>query len=109
MITTRMICAVALLTVCVGTATAKGYSLTSPDGKTTVSVSDGSSVIASFTMPPYSYNNGTILLSTPSMSNGSSYTLNLGSTTQTATASSSISSSMGGGSMPGGGGGRPGG
>lgn len=41
MITTRMICAVALLTVCVGTATAKGYSLTSPDGKTTVSVSDG--------------------------------------------------------------------
>ena len=75
----------------------------------TVSVSDGSSVIASFTMPPYSYNNGTILLSTPSMSNGSSYTLNLGSTTQTVTASSSISSSMGGGSMPGGGGGRPGG
>jgi hypothetical protein len=41
--------------------------------------------------------------------NGSSYTLNLGSTTQTVTASSSISSSMGGGSMPGGGGGRPGG
>ena len=75
----------------------------------TVSVSNGSSVIASFTMPPYSYNNGTILLSTPSMSNGSSYTLNLGSTTQTVTASSSISSSMGGGSMPGGGGGRPGG
>ena len=72
-----------------------------------VSVSDGGSTLATFTMPPYSYSSGTILLSTPGMSSGSSYTLTLGSSSLTVTASNTISSSMGGGMQPGGG--RPGG
>lgn len=76
----------------------------------TVSVSDGSNTLFTFTMPPYSYSNGTILLSTPGMASGNSYSLSLGSSTQTVTASNTLSSSMGGGGMqPGGGGGRPGG
>ncbi|MBR1415058.1 MAG: carbohydrate-binding domain-containing protein [Prevotella sp.] len=76
----------------------------------TVSVSDGSSTLFTFTMPPYGYSNGTIMLSTPGMASGSSYTLTLGTSSQTVTASSTLSSSMGGGGMqPGGGGGRPGG
>ncbi len=59
-----------------------------------------------FTMPPYSYSNGTIMLSTPDLTSGQSYTLSLGSSTQTVTASNSVSNSMGGGGMPGGGGRR---
>ena len=61
-------------------------------------------------MPPYSYNNGTIIVSAPGMSSGNSYTLSLGSNTLTVTASNSISSGMGGwggmGGQPGGGWGR---
>jgi len=57
-------------------------------------------------MPPYSYNNGTIIVSAPDMKSGSSYTLNLGSQSVNITASNTISNSgMGGGP----GGNRPGG
>ena len=71
----------------------------------TVTISDGSTTLASFTMPPYSYNNGTILVSAPDMKSGSSYTLNLGSSSVSVTASNTISNSgMGGqpGGQPGG-------
>ena len=71
----------------------------------TVTISDGSTTLASFAIPPYSYNNGTILVSAPGMQSGSSYTLSLGSSTQTVTATSTISN-MGGGGFPGN---RPGG
>lgn len=73
----------------------------------TVTISSGETTIASFAMPPYSYTNGTIMVSAPNMKSGSSYTLNLGSSQQTVTASTTVSSGMGG--QPGGGGGRPGG
>lgn len=56
----------------------------------TVKISNGSNTLASFTMPPYSYNNGTILVSAPGMENGSSYTLTLGESSQTVTASNTI-------------------
>ena len=79
----------------------------SVQANSTVTVSNGSTTLATFTMPPYSYTNGTIMLSANGMQSGSSYTLTLGSTTQTVTASNTLSSGMGGG-MPGGGG-RPGG
>ena len=72
----------------------------------TVTISDGSTTLASFAIPPYSYNNGTILVSAPGMQSGSSYTLSLGSSTQTVTATNTISN-MGGGGQPGGG--HPGG
>ena len=69
----------------------------------TVTISSGSNTLATFTIPPYSYNNGTILVSAPGMSSGSSYTLSLGSSSVSVTASNTISSGgMGGG--PGGGG-----
>ena len=67
----------------------------------TVTISSNSTTLATFTMPPYSYNSGTILVSAPGMQNGSSYTLKLGSTTQTVTASNTLSGGMGGG-RPGG-------
>ena len=70
----------------------------------TVTISNGSTTLASFAMPPYSYNNGAILISAPGMQSGTSYTLSLGSSTQSVTATNTISS-MGGG-FPGGGG-RP--
>ena len=74
----------------------------------TVTISDGSTTLASFTLPPYSYNNGTILVTVPGMNSGSSYTLNLGSQSVSVTATNSISGGMGGG--PGGQpGGQPGG
>ncbi len=62
-------------------------------------------------MPPYNYNNGTIVVSAPDMTSGNSYTLNLGSSTITVTASNSLSGGAQGGGMPGGGmpGGGPGG
>ena len=69
----------------------------SVQANSTVSVSNGSSTVASFTMPPYSYNSGSIMISSPNLKSGTSYTLSLGSTTQTVTASNSVSSSMGGG------------
>ena len=74
----------------------------------TVTVKSGDTTLATFTMPPYSYANGTIMISAPGLSSGSSYTVNLGSSSISATASSTIS----GGGMPGGGGpggGGPGG
>ena len=74
----------------------------------TVSISNSSKTLYTFTMPPVSYNNGTILISTPDLSNGSSYTLKSGNNSTSVTASNTISSGMGGG--PGNGGpGGPGG
>ena len=74
----------------------------------TVSISNSSKTLYTFTMPPVSYNNGTILISTPDLSNGSSYTLKSGNNSQTVTASNTVSGGMGGG--PGNGGpGGPGG
>ena len=72
----------------------------------TVTVVSGQTTLATFSMPPYSYTNGTIFVSAPDMKSGSSYTLNLGNSQQTVTASTSVNSGMGG-QM--GGGGRPGG
>ena len=74
----------------------------------TVSISNSSKTLYTFTMPPVSYNSGTILISTPDLSNGSSYTLKSGNNSQTVTASNTVSGGMGGG--PGNGGpGGPGG
>jgi hypothetical protein len=69
-----------------GIATTTG----SIDANATVTISNGSTTLATFTMPPYSYNNGTILISAPGMENGSSYTLALGNSSQTVTASNTI-------------------
>ncbi|MBQ7419866.1 MAG: carbohydrate-binding domain-containing protein [Prevotella sp.] len=76
----------------------------------TVSVSDSSNSYT-FNMPPVSYNSGTMLISTPILKSGSSYTLKSGNSSTTVTASNTINSGMGGGGMPGGGqpGGVPGG
>jgi hypothetical protein len=76
----------------------------SVSANSTVTISNGSTKLATFTMPPYSYSNGTILVTAPGMTSGSSYTLTLGTQSQTVTASNSISSGMGGGpgGMPGG-------
>lgn len=63
----------------------------------TVSISNGSQTLASFQMPEYSYSNGTVMLSAPTLESGSSYTVSFGSSTQTCTASNSLSSGMGGG------------
>ena len=77
----------------------------------TVTLKSGDTTLASFTMPPYNYNNGSIVVSAPDMTSGNSYTLNLGSSTITVTASNSLSGGAQGGGMPGGGmpGGGPGG
>jgi len=61
-----------------------------------VTVSNGTSTLATFALPPISYNSGTIMLSAAGMTSGSSYTVNWGSSTSTVTASNSVSSSMGG-------------
>ena len=89
-------------------STSQGIASTSGtvQANSTVTISNGSTTIATFTMPPYSYTNGTIMVSAPGMQSGSSYTLILGNSSQTVTASTSVSSGMGGGDMPGG---RPGG
>ncbi|MBQ8657476.1 MAG: carbohydrate-binding domain-containing protein [Prevotella sp.] len=76
---------------------------------TTATVSSGSTTLYTFNMPPVSYSNGTIMLSTPDLKSGTDYTLAIGSASQSVTASSTITSSMGGGGMPGGGGGPGGG
>ena len=73
----------------------------SVQANSTVAISNGSTTLASFAMPPYTYSNGTIMVSAPNMKSGTSYTLLLGSNTQNVTASNSVSSSMGGG-FPGG-------
>lgn len=73
----------------------------------TVTLTSGSSTLATFTMPPYSYNSGTILVSAPGMTSGSTYTLNLGSSSQSVTATTtSANSGMGGMGGMGGPGGR---
>ncbi len=79
-------------------STSQGVASTSGNvsANATVTIANGSSTIATFTMPPYS-TSGTIFLSAPDMQSGSSYTLNLGSSSQSVTASSSVSSTMGGG------------
>jgi hypothetical protein len=89
-------------------STTQGIASTSGtvQANSTVTINSGTTTIATFTMPPYSYTNGTIMVSVPDMKSGSSYTLNLGNNSQTITASTSVSSGMGGGNMPGG---RPGG
>ena len=76
----------------------------------TVTIANGSTTLATFTMPPYSNSNGTILMTAQGMSSGSSYTVSINGTSQNVTATNSISNAMGGG-MPGGGmpGGGPGG
>lgn len=70
----------------------------------TVSISSNGTTLCSFPMP-ISYSNGTIMISSPNITSGSSYTLSNGSSSATVTASSTISNSSmgGGGSMPGGG------
>ena len=90
-------------------STTQGIATTSGSvaANATVTVSDGSTTLATFAMPPYSYNNGTILVSAPDMKSGSTYTLNLGSQSVSVTASNTISNSgMGGGPS---GNGQPGG
>ncbi len=69
----------------------------------TVSVKSGDTTVATFTMPPYSYSNGTILITAPGLTSGSSYTLSLGSSSANVTASNTFSGGMQGGGMPGGG------
>ena len=69
----------------------------------TVSVKSGDTTVATFTMPPYSYSNGTILITAPGLTSGSSYTLSLGSSSANVTATNTFSGGMQGGGMPGGG------
>ena len=74
-----------------------------------VSVSNGSKTLCTFTMPPVSYSgNNAIIISTPDLTSGSSYTLSSGSSTVSVTASNTISNTMGGGNNNGGGPNRPG-
>ena len=68
----------------------------------TVSVSNSSKTLCSFTMPPVSYTgNNVIIISSPELTSGSSYTLKAGSSSTSVTASNTISGGMGGG-IPGG-------
>ena len=70
-----------------------------------ISVSNSSKTLYTFSMPPVSYSgSNVIIISTPDLSSGSSYTLTAGSNSISVTASKTISSSMGGGRFPGGGG-----
>lgn len=83
----------------------------SVSANSSISVSNSSKTLYTFSMPPVSYSgSNTIIISTPDLSSGSSYTLTSGSNSVSVTASNTISSSMGGGGIPGGGGpGGPGG
>lgn len=78
----------------------------SVSANSSVSVSNSSKTLYTFTIPPISYSgSNTIIISTPDLSSGSSYTLTAGSSSVSVTASNTISSSMGGGGFgPGGGG-----
>ena len=67
----------------------------------TVTIKSGDTTIATFIMPPYGYNNGTIMMSALGLTSGNNYTVSLGSTSISVTASNTIS---GGGGMLGGGG-----
>lgn len=67
-----------------------------------ISIGDGSTTYCTFVMPPVNYgSSNTIMISTPELKSGSSYTLTSGSSSVSVTASNTISSGMGGG-MPGG-------
>ena len=86
-----------------GIITASG----SLSANSSISVTGSSKTLYTFTMPPISYSgNNTIIISTPDLTSGSSYTLTTGSSSVSVTASNTISSGMGGGMM---GGGMPGG
>lgn len=75
----------------------------STTANSTVTISSGNTTLATFTMPPYAYSNGTIMATAAGITSGSSYILAIGSTTQTVTAASSASSGMGGAGMQNGG------
>ncbi|SFO60310.1 carbohydrate-binding domain-containing protein [Prevotella sp. tf2-5] len=76
----------------------------SVSANSTVSISNSSKTLYTFTMPPVTYSsNNTIIISTPDLTSGSSYTVKTSSTSTTATASNTISSGGMGGGMPGGG------
>jgi hypothetical protein len=62
----------------------------------TISIRDVNKAYATFTMPPYS-NSGTILMTAAGMSSGTNYTIAVGSSTVSATATNSLSNGMGGG------------
>ena len=75
----------------------------SVSANSTVGISNSSKTLYTFTMPPVTYSgNNTIIISTPDLTSGSSYTVKTSSASTTATASNTISGGMGGG-MPGGG------
>ena len=76
----------------------------SVSANSSISVSNGSKTLFTFTMPPVSYSGSNVMIiSTPDLSSGSTYTLTAGSSSASVTASNTISSGMGGGGMPGGG------
>ncbi len=76
----------------------------SVSANSSISVSNGSKTLFTFTMPPVSYNGSNVMIiSTPDLSSGSTYTLTAGSSSASVTASNTISSGIGGGGMPGGG------
>ena len=76
----------------------------SVSANSTVGISNSSKTLYTFTMPPVTYSsNNTIIISTPDLTSGNSYTVKTSSTSTTATASNTISSGGMGGGMPGGG------
>ena len=76
----------------------------SVSANSTVGINNSSKTLYTFTMPPVTYSsNNTIIISTPDLTSGSSYTVKTSSTSTTATASNTISSGGMGGGMPGGG------
>ena len=75
----------------------------SVSANSSISVSNGSKTLFTFTMPPVSYSGSNVMIiSTPDLSSGSTYTLTAGSSSASVTASNTISSGMGGGGMSGG-------
>ena len=81
-----------------GIITASG----SLSANSTVSISNNSKTLCSFTMPPVSYTgSNVIIISSPELTSGSSYTLTAGSSSTSVTASNTISGGMAGG-QPGG-------
>ena len=76
----------------------------SVSANSSISVSNSSKTLFTFTMPPVSYSGSNVMIiSTPDLSSGRTYTLTAGSSSASVTASNTISSGMGGGGMPGGG------
>ncbi len=76
----------------------------SVSANSSISVSNGSKTLFTFTMPPVSYSGSNVMIiSTPDLSSGSTYTLTAGSSSASVTASNTISNGIGGGGMPGGG------